>query len=527
MINAQSVLDAAPDAMVVVDEKGTIVLANLWTEKLFVCNRDELIGKPVEILIPERFRSSHLDHRSKFFQAAHRRPMGAGLNLRALRKDGEEFPVEISLSPLLTDGCTMVIATIRDVTGPRDAQTTAEDWARRLAPDAQRMAVETDRSKDEFFATVSHELRTLLSATVGWSTILASRHLNIEPSDRAVQNIGRSALQQTRFVEDLLDISRIVYGTLRMTVEPVALAPVVEAAVDTIRLAAEAKFIELQVVLDSREVLVDGDSLRLQQIVWNLLENAVKYTPDGGRILVSLEYTNSVAQLTVKDSGRGIEPAFLPFVFDRFRRGNNSSTSAIGGLGLGLAIVRHLVELHRGIVEAHSEGDGLGATFTVRLPIRIEPSDHRHTTPTPERSVLDHPLPGDPPDLHGVTVLVIEGDDGTRDVLKTLMTLAGARAMTAVSGDEALAVAVQNRPDIVICDIGLHVEDGFSLIRKIRSRSSPEGGRIPAVALTPFERAEDRARVLRAGFQSHLAKPAKPIELLAVVAALVGRTDVS
>ena len=196
MINAQSVLDAAPDAMVVVDEKGTIVLANLLTEKLFVCHRDELIGQPVEILIPERFRSSHLDHRSKFFQAADRRPMGADLNLHALRKDGGEFPVEISLSPLLTDGSTMVIATIRDVTGRRGTQTTAEDWARRLARDAQRTAVEADRSKDEFFATVSHELRTLLSATVGWSTILASRHLNIEPSDRAVQNISRSALSR-------------------------------------------------------------------------------------------------------------------------------------------------------------------------------------------------------------------------------------------------------------------------------------------------------------------------------------------
>jgi CheY-like chemotaxis protein/two-component sensor histidine kinase len=401
------------------------------------------------------------------------------------------------------------------------------------AQDAQKTAVDANRIKDEFLATFSHELRTLLSATVGWSTILASRHLNIDPSDRTVQNISRSALQQTRFVEDLLDVSRIVYGSLRLTVEPVALAPVVEAAIDTIRLAAEAKFIQLQVVLDSSQALVDGDYLRLRQIVWSLLENAVKYTPDGGRILVSLNYTNSVAQLTVKDSGCGIEPAFLPFVFDRFRRANNSSTRAIGGLGLGLAIVRHLVELHCGTVEAHSEGDGLGATFTVRLPIRVEPSDHRHTTPTPERSVVAHRLPADPPDLHGVTVLVVEDDDETCDLLKTLMILAGARAITAVSAVEALAVLAkkavlaQNRPDIVICDIGLPGEDGFSLIRKIRSRSASEGGRIPAVALTAFERAEDRARVLRAGFQSHLAKPAEPIELLAVVAALVGRTDIS
>jgi PAS domain S-box-containing protein len=533
MIRAESVLDAAPDAMVIVDEKGTILLANIQAEKLFVCNRDDLIGKPVEILIPERLRSSHLDHRAKFFQDAHRRAMDADLNLQALRKDGEEIPVEISLSPLVTDHRTLVIAAIRDVTGRRAAQTTAEDAqttavdARRTAEDAQRKAEEANRIKDDFLATLSHELRTPLNAILGWSTILASGHLSIEASSRAVQSVIRSARQQTRLVDDLLDVSRIVSGSLHLTVQSVALAPVVEAAIDTVRLGAEAKFIQLQVVLDSSEVVVAGDHARLQQIIWNLLSNAVKYTPKGGRILVSLEYTNSVAQLTVKDSGRGIEPAFLPFVFDRFRQADSSSTRAIGGLGLGLAIVRHLVELHGGTVDAHSDGDNLGATFTVCLPIRAVQSDRRYTTHTPERNVMDHALPDDRPDLHGVTVLVVEDDHETLDLLKTLMILAGAQAITAVSVVEALAVFVQNRPDIIICDIGLPAEDGYSFIRQIRSRSASEGGRVPAVALTAFARAEDRTRALLAGFQSHLAKPAEPIELLAVVAALVGRTGIS
>jgi PAS domain S-box-containing protein len=538
MIKAESVLNAAPDAMVIVDEKGAIVLANRQTEKLFACDHEELIGKPVEALIPG-FRGADLVHRSHSFQAADAHPPGADLTLQALRKDGEEVPVEISLSPLETDQGTLVIAAVRDVTGRRAAQTTAEDAqttavdARRTAEHGQRKAEEANRIKDDFLATLSHELRTPLNAILGWSTILASGHLSIEASSRAVQSVIRCARQQTRLVDDLLDVSRIVSGSLHLTVQSLALAPVVEAAIDTVRLGAEAKFIQLQVVLDSSEVVVAGDHARLQQIVWNLLSNAVKYTPKGGRILVSLEYTNSVAQLTVKDSGRGIEPDFLPFVFDRFRQADSSSTRAIGGLGLGLAIVRQLVELHGGTVDVHSEGANLGATFTVRLPIRTVQTDSRHTTPARERDALDQGLPDDPPDLRGVTVLVVEDDDETCDLLKTLMILAGARAITAVSAVEALAVLAQkavlaqNRPDIVICDIGLPVEDGYSLIRKIRSRSAAEGGRIPAVALTAFAQTEDRTRALRAGFQSHLAKPAEPTELLAVVAALVGRTGIS
>jgi CheY-like chemotaxis protein len=273
--------------------------------------------------------------------------------------------------------------------------------------------------------------------------------------------------------------------------------------------------------------VVAGDHARLQQIVWNLLSNAVKYTPKSGRILVSLEYTNSFAQIGVKDSGRGIESAFLPFVFERFRQADSSSTRAIGGLGLGLAIVRHLVELHGGTVDAHSDGENLGATFTVRLPIKAVHIERRHAAPMPEPRVLDYRLSDDSPDLHDVMVLVVEDDNETRDLLTTLMNLAGAQALTAVSVVEALAILAQNRPDIVICDIGLPGEDGFSLIRKIRSRSASEGGRIPAVALTAFARAEDRMRALRAGFQTHLAKPVEPTELLAVVAALVGRTGIS
>ncbi len=468
-------------------------------------------GQKIKILIPERFRSAHIEHRSKYFLEPHPHPMGAKLNLSALRNSGDEFPVEISLSPVDMEAETLVIAAIRDIS---------------LRRAAQRAAEEANRIKDEFLATLSHELRTPLTAILGWATLLASKALDPEASDRAVQSVIRSARQQAGLIDDLLDVSRIVTGSLRLKIEPVALKPVVEAAIDTMRPAALAKSIELQVVLDSADIVVLGDQARLQQIVWNLVSNAVKYTPRGGRVLVTLERTESMADVTVEDSGRGIAPAFLPFVFDRFRQADSSSTRTVGGLGLGLAIVRHLVDLHGGTVEASSEGENLGATFRIRLPIRAIHTTRRQTTPAlKETNMSRAPTPESPLlDLHGLTVLVVDDDDETRDVLQTLIIVRGGRAITAASVAEALHLLARNHPDILVCDIGLPGEDGYSLIRQIRGLSAAEGGRIPAVALTAYARAEDRTRSLLAGFQSHVPKPAEPTELLAVIAALVGRT---
>jgi CheY-like chemotaxis protein len=326
-------------------------------------------------------------------------------------------------------------------------------------------------------------------------------------------------------VDDLLDVSRIITGSLRLTIEPVALTPIVEAAIDTIRPAALAKSIDLRVVLDSSDLVIGGDQARLQQIVWNLMSNAVKYTPKHGHISITLERTNSMAQLVVKDSGRGIPASFLPFVFDRFRQADSTTTRAIGGLGLGLAIVRHLVDMHGGTVEAQSEGDSLGSTFKVRLPIRAVMATRNQASPALTSRVRDDvglELPSI--DLTRLTVLVVDDDDETREVLKTLIVLRGGRAVSAASVAEALQFFAKNRPDVVICDIGLPGEDGYSLIRQIRRRSADDGGRTPAIALTAYARAEDRTRALLAGFQTHVAKPAEPTELLAVVAALVGRT---
>jgi CheY-like chemotaxis protein/two-component sensor histidine kinase len=340
----------------------------------------------------------------------------------------------------------------------------------------------------------------------------------------------RSARQQASLIDDLLDMSRIITGKLRLTVEPVALTPVVEAAVDAIRPAASAKSIGLEVVLDSSDIVVPGDHARLQQIVWNRMSNAVRYTPKGGHILVTLERIDSKAEVTVKDSGRGISPSFLPYVFDRFRQADSTTTRATGGLGLGLAIVRHLVDLHGGTVEAQSEGENRGATFRVRLPIRPIAATRGRATP----ALTEKPRPSDadvartvPIDLRGVVVLVVDDDEATREALQALISLRGGQTVGAASVAEALDFLAKNHPDVLICDIGMPEEDGYSLIRQVRLRSAADGGRTPAIALTAYARAEDRTRALLAGFQTHVAKPAEPTELLAVVAALVGRTGPS
>jgi PAS domain S-box-containing protein len=515
----ESFLQAAPDAMLVVDTNGTIVFANEQTVKLFGYDRpNELNGQPIEVLVPERVRNAHVKHRSSYLLAPYPRPMlsaNTGVDLYGRRKNGEEFPVEISLSPVEMETGVLVCAAIRDISVRRSWQKAAED---------------ANRIKDEFLATLSHELRTPLTSILGWTTVLASKTLDADSTNRAIHSIMRSARQQASLIDDLLDMSRIITGKLRLTVEPVALTPVVEAAVDAIRPAASAKSIGLEVVLDSSDIVVPGDHARLQQIVWNLMSNAVRYTPKGGHILVTLERIDSKAEVTVKDSGRGISPSFLPYVFDRFRQADSTTTRATGGLGLGLAIVRHLVDLHGGTVEAQSEGENRGATFRVRLPIRPIAATRGRATP----ALTEKPRPSDadvartvPIDLRGVVVLVVDDDEATREALQALISLRGGQTVGAASVAEALDFLAKNHPDVLICDIGMPEEDGYSLIRQVRLRSAADGGRTPAIALTAYARAEDRTRALLAGFQTHVAKPAEPTELLAVVAALVGRTGPS
>ena len=421
--------------------------------------------------------------------------------------------------------------------GPEDLAL-AEDLAGRaaLAISNARLyqdSQESSRLKDEFLATMSHELRTPLTAILGWASLLSGGSLDDEARANALATIERNARSQVLLIEDLIDVSRIVTGKLRLDVRPVALSEVVQAAVDAVRPAAQAKNIRLQMLLDPQAGPVSGDPDRLQQVLWNLLSNALKFTPKGGRVQVRLERINSHVEITVTDTGQGISAEFLPHVFDRFRQADSSNTRKIGGLGLGLTIVRQLVELHGGTVQATSAGDGRGATFTVSLPITAV--HNGQTAPNGGRRTTDqervHPRAGGrvafdcPPSLEGLKVLVVDDEMDSRELIIAVLTQCNAIVTAVESASEALAAIAGIEPDILISDVGMPDEDGYSLIKKVRALPPQSGGRIPAVALTAYARAEDRIKALASGFQMHAPKPIEPAELAAIVASLAERRD--
>ncbi|HEX8636116.1 MAG TPA: ATP-binding protein, partial [Pyrinomonadaceae bacterium] len=409
-----------------------------------------------------------------------------------------------------------------------------EDLAQRaaLAVDNARLyreAQEVNRLKDEFLATLSHELRTPLTAVLGWTRLLGTRQLDEATQTRALETIERNAQSQVQLIDDILDVSRIIRGKLRLDVRPVELMPVIEAAVDSVRPAAEAKGIRLQVVLDPHAGPVSGDPDRLQQVAWNLLSNAIKFTPKDGRVQVLLARVNSHLELTVSDTGQGIEKKFLPYVFDRFRQADPSTTRKHGGLGLGLAIVRHLVELHGGTVTAESEGAGQGTTFKVSLPLMIVHQSEYGSNGGERAAAAEHPTAGGrpplecPSELHGLRVLLVEDEADAREMLVVVLTQCRAEVRAVSNAADALSQLESWLPDVLISDIEMPGEDGYTLIRKVRSLPPERGGKIPAAALTAYARAEDRMRALLAGFQLHVPKPVEPAELAAVVASLAGR----
>jgi PAS domain S-box-containing protein len=392
---------------------------------------------------------------------------------------------------------------------------------------ALREAEEANRLKDEFLATLSHELRTPLTAILGWARMLSGGQLDGASTARALTTIERNAQAQSQLIEDILDVSRVITGKLRLEVQPVNLAAVIESAINAVLPAADAKGIRLQRVLDTGASMVSGDPARLQQVIWNLLSNAIKFTPRGGRVQVKLERVNSHVEITVTDDGQGISPDILPYIFERFRQADSSTTRAHGGLGLGLAIVRHLVEMHGGTVRAESRGEDQGATFTIKLPLVVmrsfdmrRASDAERVHPTASADV-----PFDcPSELEGLRLLVVDDEADTRTLLKAVLERCGASVVAVASAGEALAALKETRPDVLISDLGMPEEDGYTLIKKVRALSPEDGGRTPSAALTAYARVEDRMKVLRAGFQIHIPKPVEPAELITVVANLAGRT---
>lgn len=412
--------------------------------------------------------------------------------------------------------------TLRAVTEQLDVQVKAREQLLVREQLARAEAERANRMKDEFLATVSHELRTPLNAIIGWCHMLGKGILDEETTARAFETIERNAKSQAQLVEDLLDVSRMVTGKLRLNSEPVDLASVINTAIDSVQLAADSKEIQLEVRLDPSARHAFGDPRRLQQVVWNLLSNAIKFTPTGGRVEVRLERSTKNVTIKVSDNGQGIEPDFVPFIFDRFRQADSSSTRNFGGLGLGLAIVRHLVELHGGSVCANSPGPGQGSTFTITLPVMVsdestngQKSAERRGTKKAESNST--PLPA----LDGVRVLLVDDNRDTLQVVSLIMTGHRANVQTAASAAEAIEVLEWYRPDIIVSDLAMPGEDGCSLISRIREL--PNSKDIPTLALTSYVRVEDRARALSVGFNMFVPKPVEPDELVIAVATLTER----
>jgi PAS domain S-box-containing protein len=500
-------VDADIIGVVSADTQGAITDANDAFVKMMGYTREEILTGKVqwdEITPPEL---RHLDApaiEELLAYGAH-----TPFEKEYFHKDGHRVPILVG-SALLEDDSNSVISFILDITERKRAEAESEQLLKREQI-ARAEAEAANRIKDEFLAVLSHELRTPLSPILGWAKLLQTGNLTPEKQAIALQTIERNAKLQTQLIEDLLDISRILQGKLTLDVNPVDLASAIVAAKETMRLAAEAKSIQIKTELESPTELIMGDANRLQQVMWNLLSNAVKFTPAGGQIDIRLEYDQAAAEITVKDTGKGISPDFLPYVFDYFRQADSSITRKFGGLGLGLAIVRQIVELHGGAVQAESQGEGQGATFTIRLPLRevVLP-----TVSTPSFSCHNS-------NLSGVNVLVVEDEADTRELVTVVLEQYGATVMAVASAEEALETFNQLTPDLLVSDIGMPGLDGYRFMRQIREMQQTQKRSIPAIALTAYVGEYNRQQALQAGFQHHLSKPVDPEALVKAISGLV------
>lgn len=511
-----AIVQSSDDAIVAKDLNGVIQSWNAGAERMFGYSSAEIVGKPVMTLIPP----DRPDEEANILARLRRGERVDHFETVRVTKDGRLINVSVTISPIRDSSGSVIGASkvARDITERKRAEAEREMLLaaeRRARGEAERHS----RMKDEFLATLGHELRTPLNAVLGWATILRGSKNDPAEVEHGLSVIERNARLQAQLIEDLLDMSRVVAGKLRLNVQEVDLSGVIQSAIESVRPAADARDIRLLPVLDAKSGPVSGDPGRLQQIIWNLLSNAVKFTPKGGKVHILMERVDSHIEVSVTDTGQGITEEFLPLVFDRFRQADASTTRQHGGLGLGLAIVKHLVELHGGTVSARSPGLGKGSTFTIILPVRATQKQFLTADPAP---IVEDAGPAGI-SLSGLKVLVVDDDPDARDLVRHVLELAGAKAKLASSSSEAVDALRSELPHVIISDIGMPSEDGFALIRRIRAFPKDEGGTIPAVALTAFARAEDRRRALLSGFQMHVSKPVEPSELLAVVASLTRR----
>jgi PAS domain S-box-containing protein len=510
------IVDAALDAVITIDRGGYITDWNPEAERVFGWTKTETIGKKLsETVIPLRFRQAHERGMQTYWATGKGPLLNKRLEITAAHRDGREIDVELAITPVVVGDQIYFSSFIRDITERKQAEQERELLLAR-EQQARAEAEAANRLKDEFLATVSHELRTPLTSMLGWAQLLRGR-LNEPAAERGLQTIERNAKAQVQLIEDLLDVSRIITGKLRLNVRPVQLTEVIYAVIDLMRPAATAKGVRLESSLDPTASLISGDPERLQQIVWNLLSNAIRFTPRGGRVDIRLDRNQTDAQVVVSDNGDGIGPEFLPYVFDRFRQADSSRTRRHGGLGLGLSLVRQLVELHGGTATAYSAGEGQGSSFTITLPLLDAHLDNA------ERKVMDPLANG--AILEGVWVLAVDDEADTRELLEAALGQFGARVTAVDSVTGALEVLAGNArtPDVLLSDIGMPGEDGYDLIRKVRELGQQRGFRTPAIALTGYARDEERARALEEGYQVYLSKPVETIALVAVITELASR----
>jgi PAS domain S-box-containing protein len=517
-IRFRRLFESARDGILILDAVTLVITdVNPFMMELLGYSRDEFLGK-------ELWEIGLFSDKDASREAFRELQMSGYLRYEDLplqTKKGILREVEFISNVYDEDGHCVIQCNIRDITDrKRDEKERAV-----LLENARAARAEADtanRIKDEFLATVSHELRTPLTSILGWAELLANGNLDQQMSARAVETISRNARAQRQLIDDLLDISRIITGKLRLAVRPIELTPIIEAVVEAVRPAADARNIQVQTSFGERLGPVSGDPDRLQQIVWNLLSNSIKFTPKGGSVAVRLERVHSHIEITISDTGKGIAPEFLLHVFERFRQSDSSSARKHGGLGLGLSIVSQLVELHGGTVTARSPGEGLGTIITVMLPVlsvhhELAEGD-KVLTLVGSKTVTDYR-----PSLVHLRVLIVDDEPDARDLIGAVLTGRGAEVIACESAAEALEELERQKFDVLVSDIGMPLMDGYALIEKVRQLSEDHGGRIPAAALTAYAGVEDRMRVLSAGYQIHIPKPVEPAELITIVANLAER----
>lgn len=504
-----AIVESTHDAVIAKDLNGTITNWNPGAQQLYGYKAEEVIGKPVAILIPP----DRPDEEPAILAKLRRGERIDHYETIRMAKDGRRINVSLTVSPIRNAAGEVIGASkiARDITAQKRAEQEREELLARERV-AREEAEIANRAKDEFLAVLSHELRTPLTAMLGWLTILRGHRLDQKTTEHAIETIERNAQAQAQLIEDLVDVSRIVGGKLNLEVRPTDLLPVINAAIEVVRPAADAKSISIDFNYDSSVGPVSGDPARLQQVIWNLLSNAVKFTPRGGSVHVSLERADSSAEITIRDNGIGISEAFLPHVFERFRQAESSVTRSHRGMGLGLAIVRHLIELHGGTVNAASGGENQGATFTIRVPLAAV-TQHTLASAIQLQKAEDGTL-------NGIRILLVEDEPDARELIALTLRSSGADVEAVDSAGNALHRLQSFAPDVLLSDIGLPVQSGYDLIRTVRALPS-DLNKVPAIALTAFATETDRQKSLSAGFHEHLAKPVEPGHLIAIIKSLV------